>query len=65
MEEIPAPIIIFEANSALTDNPLAFSHSLIHGSLSYNQIDQPVEQYDEDGFVREATANLSMPRSGR
>ncbi|CAF1824727.1 unnamed protein product [Brassica oleracea] len=32
---------------------------------SYNQIDQPLEQDDEDGSMGEATANLNMSRGGR
>ncbi|WZZ66151.1 hypothetical protein YC2023_077521 [Brassica napus] len=40
-----------KAKSALADNSLASSHSLIHGSSSYNQIDQPLEQDDEDGSM--------------
>lgn len=65
MEEIPSPIIVFEAKSALADNSLASSHSLIHCSPSYNQLDQPLEQDDEDGSMGEATANLNMSRGGR
>ncbi|CAN6911336.1 unnamed protein product [Brassica oleracea var. botrytis] len=65
MEEIPSPIIVFEAKSALADNSLTSSHSLIHGSPSYNQIDQPLEQDDEDGSMGEAMANLNMSRGGR
>ncbi|CAN6886766.1 unnamed protein product [Brassica oleracea] len=65
MEEIPSPIIVFEAKSALADNSLASSHSLIHGSPSYNQIDKPLEQDDEDGSMGEGTANLNMSRGGR
>ncbi|CAN7062243.1 unnamed protein product [Brassica oleracea var. botrytis] len=65
MEEIPSPIIVFEAKSALADNSLASSHSLIHGSPSYNQIDQPLEQDDEDGSMGEATADLNMSRGGK
>ncbi|KAF2556656.1 hypothetical protein F2Q68_00013017 [Brassica cretica] len=65
MEGIPSPIIVSETNLVSRNNSLAFMHSPIHDNLSRNQTDQQTEQDDRDGFLSDATANLSMSRRGR
>ncbi|XP_033134634.1 uncharacterized protein LOC117127885 [Brassica rapa] len=64
MEAIPSPVIVFETNLVPKDNSLASSHSPEHGSPFSNQIDYN-EQDDGDGFMSDATANLTMSRGGR
>ncbi|KAL0877680.1 hypothetical protein Bca101_027386 [Brassica carinata] len=64
MEEIPSPVIVFEANSVSPDNPLVPSYSPVHGSPHVTQI-ACNEQDDERGYMSDATANLNMSRGGR
>ncbi|CAN6842559.1 unnamed protein product, partial [Brassica oleracea] len=64
MEEIPSPVIVFEANSVSPDNSLVPLYSPAHGSLSVTQI-ACNEQDDERGYMSDATANLNMSRGGR
>lgn len=64
MEAIPSPVIVFETKLVPKDNSLASSHSPEHGSPFSNQIDYN-EQDDGDGFMSDATANLTMSRGGR
>ena len=64
MEKIPSPFIVFKTKLVSTDNSLVSPHSPEHGSLLVNQIDHN-EQDDGDGFMSDATANLTMSQSGR
>lgn len=64
MEEIPSPVIVFEANSVSPDNSLVPLYSPAHGSPSVTQI-ACNEQDDERGYMSDATANLDMSRGGR
>ncbi|CAN6909384.1 unnamed protein product, partial [Brassica oleracea] len=64
MEKIPSPFIVFKTKLVSTDNSFVSPHSPEHGSLLVNQIDHN-EQDDGDGFMSDATANLTMSQSGR
>ncbi|KAF3575719.1 hypothetical protein DY000_02031926 [Brassica cretica] len=64
MEEIPSPLIVFEANSVSPYNSLVPLYSPAHGSPSVTQI-ACNEQDDERGYMSDATANINMSRGGR
>ncbi|CAN6877422.1 unnamed protein product [Brassica oleracea] len=62
---VPTQNSIMDANLVSRNNSLAFMHSPIHDNLSRNQTDKQTEQDDRDGFLSDATTNLSMSRGGR